>query len=424
MTASEQSCLSFPPEFLWGAATSSHQVEGDNQWNEWWEYEQTGRLPYKSGAACRHYSLYEQDFDLARAWGHKAHRFSIEWSRIEPVEGRWNPAAMTHYRAVIQALRQRNLEPIVTLHHFTNPAWFIHRGGWLRRDSAQLFARYVTYVAEHLGAAVKYWLTMNEPTVYVEQGYLWGEWPPCIKLAWFKAARVFTNLARAHVLAYRVLHRRWPDVWVSFAHSAPLMMPCDPQRRRDRFAAALRGLLWHRAFFWLIQQGRRSARSLDFIGLNYYTRTIVRSTGWGLGALVGRACYLPHHRDRGPMSTTGWEVYPLGLRAVLEQFARFALPIMITENGVATDNETLRRDFLLQHLQHLAQAVAHGIPVIGYLYWALMDNFEWTLGTAARFGLAAVDFQTQQRLPRPCVEDFMRVCRNNSIMLSYDSRHE
>lgn len=130
----------FPPGFLWGAATSSHQVEGGNRWNDWGAAEQAGRLAHASGEACQHYERYEQDFDLAQSWGHKAHRLSLEWSRIEPVEGTWNPEAIAHYRDVIRALRQRDLEPVVTLHHFTNPAWFIRQGGWLRRDSVARFA--------------------------------------------------------------------------------------------------------------------------------------------------------------------------------------------------------------------------------------------------------------------------------------------
>jgi beta-glucosidase len=318
------------------------------------------------------------------------------------------------------------LEPVVTLHHFTNPAWFAQRGGWLCHDSPQLFARYVTYVAEHLGTEVKYWLTINEPTVYVLKGYVEGEWPPCLKAAWFKAARVFRNLACAHAVAYRALHRSHQDILVGLAHSAPLIVPCDPARKRDRLAATLRDLLWNRAFFALIRKyGWRAGRNLDFIGLNYYTRTIIRSTGWGPGALVGRACRLPHHNDRGPLSDTGWEVYPPGLRVILERFAQFHLPILITENGVATDDEVLRRQFIMQHLVSLAEALEAGVNVLGYFYWTLMDNFEWTLGTTAHFGLAAVDLHTQQRVPRPCVSDFVRVCRENRLALGvYKTRRE
>src|SRR5262245_49011059 len=328
----------FPSNFLWGAATSSHQVEGDNRSNDWWEYEQTGRVPHASCDACRHYELFERDFDLARSWGHNAHRFSLEWSRFEPAEGTWNADAAAHYLAVIRALRERGLEPIVTLHHFTNPAWFSRRGGWLRRDSAGLFARYVEHAATELGASVKYWLTINEPTMYVLQGYINGEWPPCSKAAWVAAARAFRNLARAHVAAYDVLQRTRRGTMVGFAHSAPVIQPCDPARSRDRLAARLRDLALNRAFFDLIGVRRPpGSRPLDFIGINYYTRNLVRSRGWGLGALAGRQCDLGHHAH-GPISTMGWEVYPAGLQSTLRRFSGYGVPLLVTENGIATED--------------------------------------------------------------------------------------
>ena len=412
----------FPQGFLWGAATSSHQVEGNNRWNDWWESEQSERLPHKSGEACRHYQRFEQDFDLAQSWGHNAHRFSIEWSRIEPSEGNWNMEVVAHYREVIRALRERALEPVVTLHHFTNPTWFSRSGGWLRDDSTTVFGRYVEYLVRNLGAEVKYWLTINEPTVYVAQGYISGEWPPFLKSAWIKAAIVFRNLARAHVCAYRLLHQNRPDVMVSFAHNVSLTMPCNPRRKTDRIAARLRDFILNGVFFHLIGTRQRHLRqatgSLDFIGLNYYKRTIVHGSRWGLGAVLGRTCQLPHHRDQGPVSAMGWEIYPRGLKVVLEKFSRFGLPLLVTENGIATDDESLRRYFLLKHLQSLADALDNGVSVIGYLYWSLIDNFEWALGTKPRFGLARVDYNTQQRLPRPCVEDYSRVCSENRLIVS------
>jgi len=310
---------------------------------------------------------------------------------------------------------------VVTLHHFTIPAWFARRGGWLRSDSARLFARYSAYVAEHLGADVRYWLTINEPTVYVMQGYIAGEWPPCLKSAWLNAAMALRNLARAHVAGYRALHQVRQDIMVGFAHNAPLVVPCAPERKWDRMAATLRDLALNRAFFYLIgafpQKGQGSASNLDFVGINYYTRTIIRSGRRGVKVLLGEVCRLSHHRDAGPISATGWDIYPPGLLAVLERFSGFGLPVMVTENGVATDNETLRSEFIAQHLKSLAQALEKGVNVIGYLYWTLMDNYEWTMGTEARFGLAAVDFNTQQRLPRPCVEQFRHVCAENRLSL-------
>src|SRR5262249_20329589 len=421
---SQYEVYSFPPGFLWGASTASHQVEGGNYWNDWWHYEQLGRLPYKSGEACRHYEYFEQDFELARSWGHNAHRFSIEWSRIEPSEGQWSAAALAHYRKVIRALRTRGLEPIVTLHHFTNPAWFSRRDGWLRGDSPNLFARYAEYTVSELGPDVKYWLTINEPTDYVMQGYVNGEWPPFLRSAWTKAGIVFRNLARAHVEVYRALHRNSAGVRVGFAHNASFFAPCNAASARDRIAAKIRDLVWNYAFLKLIGTRHHSAgwevANLDFIGINYYKRTRIRSFGFGIGAVLGRICTIPHHSDEGRISATGWEVYPAGLQAVLEKFSQCGLPLIVTENGIATEDEGFRRDFLIKHLESVAAALKNGANVIGYLHWSLMDNFEWALGTTPRFGLAETDFATQERRPRPLVTDFSRVCHENRLMFLND----
>jgi beta-glucosidase len=407
----------FPEGFLWGASTSAHQVEGDNRWSDWWEYEQRGQLPHASGDACRHYELFEHDFDLAKSWGHNAHRFSIEWSRLEPEQGKWDAQARDHYQRVLRALADRGLEPVVTLHHFTNPAWFTRRGGWSRGDSPALFARYAEYVARELGAGVRYWLTINEPTVYVMQGFVTGEWPPCLKGAWIRALRTMRNLARAHVAAYRTLHQIHDGFHVGFAHSAPVIEACKPDRRRDRFVASVRDFVLNEAFFRLI--GARAATAsgrrgpLDFIGINYYTRNIVRA-GFGLGALVGRQCRGDHHH-LGPVSTMGWEMYPEGLLVTLERFSGYGLPLMVTENGIATEDEALRRRYLLWHVAGAGEAIERGVNLVGYLHWSLIDNFEWAFGTAPKFGLAAVDYTTQSRQARPCVTDFARICRENRV---------
>ena len=409
----------FPPGFLWGAATSSHQVEGDNRWSDWWEYEHRDvclKYPLTPAVTMKCTSK----TSISRGPGGTTHTaFSIEWSRIEPTEGIWNREAVTHYQSVIRALKKRDLEPVITLHHFTNPAWFTRAGGWLRQDSASVFARYVGFVAEQLGKDVRYWLTINEPTVYILQGYINGEWPPLLKASWIKAIIAFKNLAKAHVLAYRRLHQLCRDAQVGFAHSAPVVMPCDAQRKRDRIAALFRDFILNRVFFILIgasfSNRKRTARCLDYIGINYYTRAVIKSVGWGARALLGEACHLDHHRDRGEMSDTGWEVYPVGLRVVLEKFSRFGVPLLVTENGIATDDETLRREFIVRHLECLAEAREGGVNVIGYLYWTLMDNYEWTLGMKPHFGLAAVDSKTQERRPRPCVEVMKNICRENRL---------
>lgn len=160
--------LTFPRDFFWGAATSSYQVEGNNSASDWWHWEKRSNKE-PSGQACRQYELYQKDFDIAQSLHHNAHRLSIEWSRIEPVEGQFSYQEISHYIQVIKALRQRGLEPVVTLHHFTNPLWFANKGGWERKDASAYFLRYCQHVIDALSADVRYWVTINEPMVYVYQ---------------------------------------------------------------------------------------------------------------------------------------------------------------------------------------------------------------------------------------------------------------
>ncbi len=397
--------MRFPEGFLWGAATSSHQVEGDNCLNDWWEAERDGLVPHASGTACRHFELFREDFDLARSFGHNAHRFSIEWSRVQP-GGRdsWDNQALDHYVDVVEALRDRGMEPVVTLHHFTNPSWFARNGGWLRREAPRLFEKYVERVVRAMGSRVRFWLTINEPTVYVRQGYIAAEWPPFKQRKWGQASLTMRNMGRAHTLSYRAIHEAVPGALVSFAHNAPVVQPCRTSAWQDRTAAALRDFLLNRLFFRLI-----GSRSLDFVGVNYYTRMVVRSQGNPANRVLGAVCRTHTHAGQGPVSKIGWESYPQGFADVLRRFSRLGLPLLVTENGIATDDERVRTRFIEQHLRVISDAMQSGVNVIGYLYWTLMDNFEWSDGLGAPFGLVAVDFQSQQRTPRPCVEDLKQV---------------
>jgi beta-glucosidase len=403
----------FPKGFLWGAATAGHQVEGDNRFSDWWQYEQAGRLPHRSGEACRHFALYERDFDMARAFGHNAHRLSIEWSRVEPQKGRWDEAALEHYANVVGALKARGLEPVVTLHHFTNPAWLTEESAWLRRAVVERFAAYVERVATRLAGEVRFWLTINEPTVYAKYAYVSGRWPPCIRGSWPKALSVMRNMARAHVKAHRILHRHRPDAMVGIAHSAPWIVPCDPGRAFDRFAAGTRDFSLNRLPFLLM--GGSVRRHLDFIGINYYVRQVVRWTPRGQAIVFGEECHADHHGEPRRFNDMGWEIFPAGLKSVLEKYATYGVPLIVTENGIATEDEDLRTEFLLSHLRALGEAVQNGVPILGYFYWSLLDNFEWAEGTGPRFGLAAVEFATQERRPRPAARVYAAVCESNQL---------
>jgi beta-glucosidase len=402
----------FPPGFLWGAATSSHQVEGNCVDNDWWAWEQAGKVRVPSGDACDHFHRFREDFDLARSVGHNAHRFSLEWSRIEPEEGRFSEAGLAHYGEVIDALIERGITPVVTIHHYTLPRWLAEQGGWENPRIEQWFARFVERVAAAYAGRVRWWLTLNEPVVHVFKGWIIGQWPPG-KTDYPTAFKVVRTMLRAHVRAYHAIHARRPDAMVSVAKHALSVTPCNPRNAFDRASARGRDYLFNQLFLdalhsgWLAVPGLfferlPQARTLDFVGLNFYTRDFVKNTGLDVPGLVGNLCTLEHHHKIGKRTSLGWEIYPEGLAAFLRTYARFKLPILITENGIATDRDEDRWVFLLLHLWQVARALSNGVPVAGYLYWSLLDNYEWADGyDGARFGLIGVDFATQERTVRP-----------------------
>lgn len=399
----------FPDGFLFGAATAAHQVEGDNRHSDWWESERAGRLPVPSGEACRHWQLFREDFALARRFGHTAHRFSIEWSRIEPEPGRFDDDALDHYVQVVDELRRLGIEPVVTLQHFTLPRWFAARGGWWRRRHVDCFARYVDRVAARLAHRVRFWITVNEPTVWAKHACLLGDWPPHRARDPLAAARAILAMARAHRRAFEILHRHRPDAMVGIAHSAPFVEPARPGDPRDRFVAFARELALNRLPLVLVR------RHLDFLGVNYYTRALVFWDTGGTAPLFGRDW--PHAHGRAPrhFSDMGWEIHPEGLYRQLLRLSRLGLPLMVTENGLATADEELRTRFLEDHLAAVARALAGGVPVLGYLWWSLLDNFEWDSGFAPRFGLFATDYATFERRPRPVAFRFAEIIRDRSL---------
>jgi beta-glucosidase len=282
-----------------------------------------------------------------------------------------------------------------------------------------LFERLARKVAQRLGAQVRFWLTLNEPTVYVKRGYVAGSWPPHHRRALFAGFGVFRNLLRAHAAAYAAIREQCPQSRVGFAHSTPYVAPHDPGSAADRFVAANRRFVLNHSWakFMPSVQGRLP---LDFIGLNYYARELVQWRARGLQWVTG---YEPDEDISGrprERSTLGWEIHPEGLASVAHEFSRYGVPIYVTENGIATGDEAQRSHYLLSHLQSLARAGAKGADGRGYFWWSLLDNFEWAEGYAARFGLAHVDFATQLRTSRPAAELYARICRSNGEALLRD----
>jgi beta-glucosidase len=404
--------VQFPQDFLWGAATSAHQVEGNNDNCDWWQWEKASGLKEPSGEACRHYQLYEQDFDLAKALHHNAHRFSLEWSRIEPGEGVFSPRQISHYREVICALRQRGIEPIVTLHHFTSPVWFALCGGWESSAAPARFLRFVREVAAEFAADVRYWATINEPLIYVYYSYLLGSWPPQ-KRSFSAARRVTENLIRAHIACYRAIHdiyrqKKLPRPMISIAKNVQAFEYCG-NALRNRLAARLRNE-WFNLYF---VRRLNSAGALDFIGINYYSRNLADVRGWGLRRLFMDNCRQGHNQLA--RNSLGWDIYPEGLYKVLMEFKAFRLPLMVLENGICTGDDNQRRDFIRSHLLQLGRAMDSGTRVLGYIHWSLLDNYEWDKGFGPRFGLIEVDYRSYERRVRESARYFGEICRSGKI---------
>ncbi len=424
--------FSFPSGFFWGAATSAHQVEGDNVHSDWWAWEQAGRVTEPSGIACDHYRRFRDDFDLAASLGHNAHRFSIEWSRIEPVEGRFDDGVLAHYVEVVDALRQRSLEPVVTLHHFTSPQWLTEQGGWVNPKVVDWFARYTQRIVEALGGRVRYWVTINEPMVFVNMHYVEGVGPPGAR-PFGDVLRVIEHLIRAHAASYHLLHRAAPVAdgacQVSVAKNLPVFIPCRRWSPLDRLASSFTDRFFNAAFLEALTEGRwavpgvgrwniREARgTLDYLGVNFYGRQFIRCR-LRAGQWPGQTCDLTHHaREIPERSRMGWDVFPEALTQTVLRGARLKLPILVTENGTWMEADERRWRFIAQNLAALARAIDGGARVIGYLYWSLLDNFEWSHGYRPRFGLVEVDYATQARRPRNSARRYAEVCETNRLTL-------
>jgi len=394
-------------QFYWGAATSSHQIEGGNR-NDWteWERRNAHRLAqsakrhppkggwpefilqshpsplepenYISGGAVDHYNRFREDFDLAKSLGHNAHRFSLEWSRIEPEEGRFNGSEIAHYRAVIAALRERGLEPFVTLWHWTVPCWFSRKGGFAKRRNLKYFERFAERVAAEL-PGVKFWLTLNEPEIYTLNGYGKGIWPPEKRNA-LAAFLTLRNLARAHRLAYRAIKEKNPAAQVGIAKNNVYF---EAYRQEWWNAIVKRCMDWCWNFYFL----NLIAGTQDFIGLNYYFHNRIRGK--------------TNQNENRKTNDMGWELYPEGIYYVLLDLRRYRLPIYITENGLADARDANRAWFMQETLAQIRRAISEDADVRGYFHWSLLDNFEWDKGFWPRFGLVEIDYRTLERKPRP-----------------------
>ncbi|MBF0485639.1 MAG: glycoside hydrolase family 1 protein [Candidatus Omnitrophica bacterium] len=404
--------ITFPKRFLWGAGTSAYQVEGNNANSDWWDWETTTKRPEPSGLACRHYELYDSDFDLIQSLHHNCHRLSIEWSRVEPEEGYFSDHEIRHYEDVIKALKRRGIEPVVTLHHFTNPLWFARLGGWENKDARKYYSRYVEQIVDVLSPHVRFWVTINEPMVYAYYSYLAGLWPPQ-KKSFGLAMKVADTLALAHIDAYGRIHaiykrKNFPAPLVSIAQNIRSFVRKNASFKNQAGAFARDYLFNQRLIKNLLH-----TKSLDFLGVNYYTRDVVDVRSWSPASFLSDV----HKTDPAEIkkNSLGWDVYPEGLLDNLLHLKKYQLPIFILENGICTHDDNERWEFIQAHLKCVHDAMKKGAPVMGYLYWSLLDNYEWADGYAPRFGLVDVDYTTFKRTVRDSAKKYAQVCKSGIL---------
>jgi beta-glucosidase len=421
----------FPQGFLWGTSTAAHQVEGSNSNNEWWDWEQVpGHIKNGDNAriACDWWGgKYAEDFDRAQSLGTNAHRLSIEWSRLEPRENEWDEHASAYYRKVLTALRERGMVPFVTLLHFTQPRWFMGKGGWLSDDAPQVFARFVTRAVGCLGDLASHWITINEPNLYVILSYLWKGRPPGGGSVG-QAFRVGRNLMLGHAAAYHAIHHVQPTARVSFAHAWRPTVPANPRSSLDRLCAWVSDWITNRVYVRSVTEGvfafplghgeqiAEAKQALDYFGLNYYFEHPVAFDKRQPGSLFCRMMPVDCLKGTEFESWTGMgNSSSESFSRVLQNVSRFNLPIYITENGMFDAGGDLQERYLITHLDALRRAIRAGIDVRGYFWWSLIDNFEWDSGYWLRFGLYHVDFATQARTPRQIAKIYERIIRENSV---------
>lgn len=431
--------LSFPNHFFWGTATAAHQVEGQNFNNDWWDWEQThGHI--KHGASARVANdwwngRFREDFERAQSLGQNAHRLSVEWSRLEPQQGEWDDAAMTRYREMLTALRERGMEPFVTLVHFTNPRWFLARGGWLKDDAPELMERYSARVVEALGDLCHFWITLNEPNLYMLLSYIWTGRPPGSGSI-VQGLRVARNLILAHYRAYAAIHSVQPNAQVSLAHQWRWIVPANEKSLLDRAVAWQSSYLTNEMFIRALTQGRmpvplgrgeqigNGKMPLDYFALNYYFENHVAFDVTRPGSVFARQ--LPSAWLEGTpyqeFADAG-NVAPNAFHELLKMLARLQLPLYITENGVFEVGYDNQSPYLVRHLAAIHRAIQDGVKINGYFWWTLVDNFEWDAGYWLRFGLYQLDVATQIRTKRPVADVYAEIAGANGISDALTERY-
>ncbi len=391
--------LKFPNNFLWGSAVAAYQVEGGIENSDW-------SREYPAGRACDYWNRYEKYFDMAKDLNQNIHRLSLEWSRIEPEEGRFDMEAIAHYRKMLLALKARNIKSMVTIWHYTNPIWFSEKGGWENFKSSEYFARFVKLAVSELDEDVDFWATLNEPAIQLSQGYILGVYPP-YKKNLFACAKAYLNFIKAHKLAYKIIHNFNQKAKVGAVCNIGYVSSSDKNSVIEKIGV----FVWSQVRNFLFLDAIK--KESDFVGLNYYFHDTVR-----FNLLEFPFLTISMNAKSKEGSDLGWEIFPEGIYYVLKDLEkRYKLPIYITENGIADAKDVHRAKYIADHLFWTHKAISEGVDAKAYLHWSLMDNFEWNAGFSQKFGLIEMDEKTLETKIRPSAYGYAKICKNNSLII-------
>ena len=440
--------------FIYGVATSSYQIEGGIGENgagtsNWTVFSQIpGNISNHDNGniACDHYNLWADDIDLMYEMGIQSYRFSISWSRIFPDNtGKVNEQGLLYYERILQKLESLNIEPMITLYHWDLPQWLEETGGWSNPEIISHFCTYALAVFKRFNKFCTKWITLNEPWVFLHKGYITGEHAPGVKDINI-AGKAYVNILRSHVLATSKMRAEAPHIKIGIACNVSHIEPATSSKT-DLIAASTFESYINTLFLdpWIngtippvawnlfkdeipnswLSNTSELITNHDFIGLNYYSKTTIKSNQSSLLGLEITTSGLP-------VTSMGWEIYPDGLSTLLKwAYDKYKLPIYITENGAAFDDELLesgeindvdRIAYFRSHLDSMQCAINSGVPVLGYYAWSFLDNFEWEAGYDKRFGIVYVDFNTLQRYVKNSGKFYQEYITNNKQLISVDDQ--
>ena len=365
--------MKFLKSFLFGSATSAYQTEGQSNLTDWHDWELVpGHIVDNSNSmiAADSWNKWQDDIKILKETHQNAYRFSIEWAKIEPIEGKFDQTAINHYRDILTELKKQNITALVTLHHFTNPAWLGKIGGFANPESIKYFTRYATKIIKELGDLTELWTTFNETKVLIMKGNLQTEWFPGKFNPW-RAFKMYKNMIKAHNSAY-VAIKKLGNYKVGIVQNISAYAPKKPGFLNNILVNIAR--YFDTAIFI-----KPTVKYMDFLGINYYMKF----------ALQAKVPFLSHPNTL--KNDYGWSINQEGLYQVIMENTKWGKPIYITENGVADEKDLIRPDFIKQALENIDQAITGGAPVEGYFYWSLLDNFEFASGYTMKFGLATID---------------------------------